>query len=364
MSDISKFKVALDREFAGSVQSFLASDKKGLFLMELSMNGYDIHRNMDVVERIYKDEVITKSSYFSLDAGILRALQDLSETSEYLDFVVDYCHRCKILKSWGWQGTPLRGAARCALRKSDGSLRAPEELGLQSGGDKLTRLLLKQAIQHKDFECIKHLRTFSLASKLITDEFLNDAIRLAYNKDEKSLELFGEMLIGTEIDDIPLHKYWETLKLKEVFGYGSKRSSVAKFYSKEVVKKYPDGFVSMILNLSRSDAYNGNLFIAMMCSDGLDCYPGFILGYEGVLSAFDKQQQPRDYQGMIDICLKRKPLPGYIGLLCGIPPEEIQAHKRCAEVLGLIHELTGSREAIQLMDRKQRGRALMTDLAM
>lgn len=332
--------------------------------MDLSFSGFDVHKNLKQITVLHVNERSELSNYWNLDEGLRQALSRLAKDPDTLDFVVDYCHRAKLLKSWGWRGPVIMEPARCPLRKADGSLRQPEELGLKSGGEKLILWLLDQAIYKRDIECIKHLRTFPLGSTLLTDEFLNDLFRKRFKDNKDSLEFFAEFILDTRIEDMTLQQYWDMLEHENVFSYDAPKSRVAQFYSCSLIMKCPDGFVSKILHVERASATNANLLISMLCADGIDCYPGYLLGFEGVLAAFDKKDMPRDYQGMIDTCLKRKSLPGYVGLLCGIPSEAIQSHKRCAEVLSLIHELTGSRQAVQLMDRKQRGRALMTDLSL
>lgn len=362
------FKSHLDSEFNGCVHTMLTSKSLGEFIQKLSLAGFDLHRDIDLIKRMH-DEAKTKlelKSWHDPEDALIRALQGLSRNTETLDFVVDYGHRTKLLKRRTWGAGPLHGAARCALRMADGSLRDPADFGLQTGGQKLSVTLLEQALEHRDSECIKHLRTFPLASKLITDEYLDTKIRRWAEGDayEDFISIFDEFLLKRVQGALTLQGYWELLESYKIFNPRTATARIDDHFLHDLVKKHPDAFVDKLLKLSRWEEPGSNKFILLMINEGIDCYPGYILAYEGAFAAFDKKDKPRDYQGMIDVCLKRRSLPGYEALLNCIPLDEIQNHPRKDLVLNLIHQMTGRADVVKLMANKNKGKALESDLGL
>ena len=133
---------------------------------------------------------------------------------------------------------------------------------------------------------------------------------------------------------------------------------VDAFYNETVVAKAPDIFVETILRMGRVNLKTSNHFVLRMIKSGFDCYPGFIKGIYSPLAAYDALQKPRDYQAMLNVCITKMGLPGFKALITTVPLAEIDKHPRKKDLLNIVHELTGSIEAVKLMDKKWRGKAL------
>ena len=293
------------------------------------------------------------------------ALSKLSERPDLLDAVMEYVLADKHIVNHKFFQAAYYSAPRSLLRKHDGSFRSAEEMALTKSCKIAVEVLVRCAIRHRDSEAIEHLRKFPAARYLDADQFIEKIIRSHHlHKDYGDIEAcFERYLAKTPLADMTLQAYWAHLIEKEAFDTKTPLSSLADFYQPTLTIKCPEAFVVEILKLSKWYITKGNHFILLMIRDGLDCYPGFVSGTEGLLASFDKSSA-RDYQGMINVCLKRKHLTGYLALLSGVPIDEIKRHGRKVEALNLIHQLTGSVEAIKSMDTRQRGKALERDLAL
>lgn len=353
--------------FGVSTYSHLDAEKFILFAEALTKSGLGISEAAEFFRRNEALRTTDKGAYVvNCERVILRALCIMCETIGSMDSAVDYALADRAILNYEFIKQAYYGANRCLMRRLDLSFRSAEELGLKKGGKKTVANLVTCAIRHRDPECIDILRTYPVAQEILTEEYIEKVIRdhKGSRDYEEVLRCFDRFVPKVEVQDMKLQAYWEMLEENKAFDFGTPKDTILRLYNRSLIQKCPDGFVSKILNLGRSNVDNGNYLIVLMQEDGVDCYPGYVLGLEGTLAAYDKHHGPRDYETMIDVCLKRKPLPGFIGLMCGIPMEEIMRHKRSKEVLSLIHELTGSRIAIEQMNRKQRGKALMIDLAL
>ena len=370
---MSKKSVSSIFNEALGVSSYRWVDSSGfiVFAKAILDSGIGLDKAVEYVRdnesaRIKESDPNNKSAFqVNWEGSVLSGLAEMCKSPDLMDYAIDCALNDKNVVNYKFIRRAYYSAPRCLMRRKDGTFRSAEHLGLIKGGSKVVEDLVTCAIRHRDPESIEILRTYPTGKALLTDEYIEKAIRDHQRHDdyEEILSCFEDYMPKVALEDMGLEGYWEEIK-NEIFHHTTPKSRVLDLYRKDLFEKHPDGFVSTIISMGRCNEGNANYLISLMLQDGMDCYPGYVLGMYGVLAAFDKKGSARDYQTMIDVCLKRKPLPGYIGLLCGIPMDEILRHKRSSHVLSLIHELTGSREAIEKMSRKQRGKALMVDLAL
>ena len=354
-----------------SVRSSMETATSVAFIDAACANGFSLAdganylRDVDLRRRELGDKSRETPSHIAYYDPVRRALLEIAKRTHGMDAALDYALSDNHILNHKFLDEAYYSAPRSLLRKIDGSLRSAKDLGLLKSGKKALETLVKCAIRHRDPECIEHLHSFPAAQGVVTDQYIENVIRRHQNHNDydEILECFADYMPKTAVEDMSLQAYWVMLEENECFSPKSPKSFLDGLYQSDLVIKCPNAFVFKILELNKWHTEPANRFIQLMQRDGMDCYDGYILYVEGGLAAYDKRDV-RDYQTMIDVCLKRRHLSGYLGLLCGVPMEEIERHPRKAEVLNLIHGETGSHDAIRRMDRKQRGRALTVDLAL
>lgn len=340
------------------------------FLEAIEQRGFGISNAIAFIRHngdLYKFGCTSPSgnTYYPTPEGVVfDGLLKMCRQPGLLDNAIDWVLSDPRISNHVFFDYSLSHAIRCPVRRQDGSYRSLAELGLEKGGKKALEALIFSAIGHRDLDSIEYLRQSPVGARVMTSQYLEKILRKHSKLDdyENILDCFERYIPKVEPEEMGLQAYWDMLLEKKAFSHDVPMSIIQSLYRRNVVSKCPSGFVSNVLGLGRMNVQNANALIVLMQKDGIDCYPGYIQGLEGPLAAYDKASGTRDYQSMIDTCLQRKPIPGYAALLCGIPLDEVKKHKRQAEVLSLIHEMTGSKEALAAMDRKQRGRALMKDL--
>lgn len=342
-------------------------DGVGRFILFLGSKGISVFDNLDYfTEQYIKNRKAGGEKFQDFYARrhveniFFNGMRKLSESKETMDdaFAYSLCSRGITLAKY-----IDRADYASILRDSNGDFR--DRKLFSSLGVKSLKSLMGRSMSSLDPEGLEFLRSLSKGKEVLTDEVIFESLRkrLQYKSEAGSIEKhFGKYLLGEDEYKKTLSSYWKYLEDKKVFESDTPENVLHDAYDAEVVRRNPEAFVDKLLNIGRQEAFKANIFMLKMINDGIDCYTGFMFGHHGMFAEFDSRGLPRNYISMIDVCLKNRPLPGYKALLASIPLEEVKHHPRASEVLNIIHEMTGRHDAVKMMDRKNKGRAIINDL--
>lgn len=346
----------------GRVSALLGAADAADMIRQLSSLGVDAHTELDYLEELLEKE---KRSYPDFNKGFRTAVDNLESSiwqlmgkPEHMDFAMDYILRSKNIRLSAFVRKNLYIVPRSHVRRLDGSLRSEAELGVLSQKKIYLQALVKSAICCFDPEALRHIVSFSKTLQFVSADSISDELKeriVSKHYTEDYAGAFKDFVLTEKVEAMPLEAYWKTFELGD---WQATAQQADAFYNEAVVKKAPDAFVETILRLGRVNIVSCNQFVLRMIQSGFDCFPGFIKGTCSPLAAYDALQNPRDYQAMLSLCITKLGLPGFKALITTVPLAEIDKHPRKKDLLNIVHELTGSAEAVKLMDKKWRGKSL------
>jgi hypothetical protein len=352
----------LSRHCHGKVSVFLGSLITYEFVRDLSLLGVDAHAEIHYLEELLAEEKLSnpdfKAGFGTVEEKLESAISQLMRKSEHMDFAIDYILRSKNIRVSAFVRKNLYNTPRPYVRRVDGSLRNEGELGVLSQKKIYLQALVFTAINAFDPEALRHIIGFSKTLELVPAESISDELKkriVSKHYKEDYAGAFKEFVLTEKVESMPLEDYWKTFELGD---WQATAQQADAFYIETVVRKAPDAFVETILRMGRVNIVSCNQFVLRMIQSGFDCFPGFIKGTCSPLAAYDALQKPRDYQAMLNLCITKIGLPGFKALITIVPLTEIVKHPRKKDLLNIVHELTGSTEAVKLMDNKWRGKSL------
>lgn len=352
-------------ECDGQIEVFLKCLGHKGFLEKLSLKGVDAHNEIKYLDKLRKKELETNdklgiNEYLmsGVEWRLSDAIKGLLANPQTMDFALDYLLRSKSILMIQFINKSLYPAPRPYVRRLDGSLRSEAELGVLATCRSDIESLVHSTIIHLDPEALRYVLSlpwpsqFYTADKVSTDIKLQNFINC---KDKNYAEVFKDFLIYPKVEDMSVQDYLDSFDLWEA---DLDESDGDSFYNETVVKKDPEEVLEMILRAGRQSPVAANQFVLRMIQSGIDCYPGFIKGTKEQVGAHQEPSGPRDYQAMLDVCLKRLRRPGFKALIACVPMSEIAAHPRKRALANIVFELTGNHEVVKLMGKKSRGNAL------
>ena len=346
----------------GKVSGLLGGARSADLIRQLSLLGVDAHTEINYLSGLLEQEKLwtpgLKRGLSEAESNLESSICQLLGKSQHMDFAIDYILRSKNIRLSAFVRKNLYIVPRSHVRRLDGSLRSEAELGVLSQKKIYLQALVKSAICCFDPEALRHIVSFPktlqfVSADLISDELKKRIVSKHYTEDYAGA--FKDFVLTEKVEAMPLEAYWKTFELGD---WHATARQADTFYNEAVVKKAPDAFVETILRLGRVNIVSCNQFVLRMIQSGFDCFPGFIKGTCSPLAAYDALQNPRDYQSMLSLCITKLGLPGFKALITTVPLAEIDKHPRKKDLLNIVHELTGSIEAVKLMDKKWRGKAL------
>jgi hypothetical protein len=345
----------------GMVSVFLRGSSSTDLIHKLSLLGVDAHTEINYLDDLLKKERASsdlKDFYGSVEDNLESSIRHLLGKSEHMDFAMDYMLRSRNVRISAFVRKNLYIVPRAHVRRIDGSLRSETDLGVLAQKKTYLQALVASAINFFDPDALRHVMSFNKAREFVSAESISDELKqLIVSKYHKKdyAGAFKDFVLTESVDVMPLDDYWKTFDLGD---WQATTRQVDTFYSESAVGKAPDVFVETVLRMGRVNLATSNHFILRMIDSGFDCYPGFIKGTHNPLAAYDALQKPRDYQAMLSVCITKIGLPGFKALITTVPFTEINKHPRKKDLLNIVHELTGSTEAVKLMDKKWRGKLL------
>jgi hypothetical protein len=352
----------ISRNCRGKVSTLVNGRHSTDYLHQLSLKGVDLHTHLDYLKQLLEQERLLDPDLIRNLGGIEERLQSslwhLMGVLEHQDFAMDYLLRSKNIRLTAFVRKKLYLVRRAHVRRLDGSLRSEAELGVLAQKKVYLQALVESAINCFDPEALRHVVSFSKTLQFVSAESISDELKerilSKYHKEDYA-GAFSDFVLTEQVESMPLEDYWKTFDLSDSQATAKQADA---FYNETVVGKDPDAFVETILRLGRVNIVSCNQFILRMIQSGFDCFPGFIKGTCSPLGAYDALSKPRDYQSMLSLCITKLGLPGFKALITIVPFAEIEKHPRKKDLLNIVHELTGSTEAVKLMDKKSRGKSL------
>jgi hypothetical protein len=348
----------------GRLEVFLKGASSERLLEKLSLLGVDAHNEMKYLDKLRIVELgANPNASDFLRAGVQwklgDALKDLFRNADTMDFALDYILRNKNVYVIHYINKGLCPVPRPLVRLLDGSFRSEAALGELATSRQGIENLIHSAVSHFDAEALRYILSLPTTSRMFSDEAISNEVKwnsFIKNDGAKYKEIFKEFLVYRKVEDLSVAEYLESFDLWESEFDENDADSI---YNETVVKKGPEEILDMILRAGRQNPVGANQFVLRMIQSGIDCYPGFIKGTENQLGVTDVlPPAPRDYQAMLDICLSKLSRPGFKALIAAVPLTEIAVHPRKRVLANMVFELTGNSDAVKLMSKKSRGRAL------
>jgi hypothetical protein len=358
-------------ECDGQIEVFLKGLSGEGFIQKLSLLGVDAHDEIKYLDKLRKKEFAEKDNlgineYLAsgVEWRLSDAIKDLMAKSETMDFALDYILRSQSICMIQFINKGFYPVPRPYVRRLDGSLRSEAELGVLATCRSDISSLIYSTITHLDTEALRYVMSLPCPSRFYSADDVSTDIKMQMfigDKDKNYKEVFKDFLIYRKVEDLSVEDYLGSFDLWES---EIDEKDADDFYNETAVKKGAEEILDMILGAGRENPVGANRFVVRMIQSGIDCYPGFIRATGGATEAQEVQPSTRDYQAMLDVCLKKIRLPGFKGLIASVPMTEIALHPRKRALANIVFELTGNPEAIKLMDKKSRGKALEDSLGL
>lgn len=265
------------------------------------------------------------------------------------------------------QGFALRGYYRHhhdinLCRNQHGLLRPASDLLLLPKTATIAKVLCESAMVAEDAEAVRYIAAIPEYESFLGQRFISENIKLVNNYLRSKQKRGTELSIINELSGYNLQDYANLLTSYENYKQQTDSKVVEAIYNAEILRQAPDHFIELIMNHKEVSVGTANIFIARMARDGMPTKGGFLMANKGRFFVIQYPTAEMSETEIVDLCFENKAKRGYLGILIGLPPEVVAAHKGGQKLLNLMYELSPSNEIAQCLDTKGRVKQFKNDL--
>lgn len=293
----------------------------------------------------------------------------LHKDSQHADCVFSFIRQdgSSLNIKWILGGFSLRGYYRHhhdvnLCRDQYGALRPVSDLFLLPKTAAMAKVFCESAMVAEDVEAVRYIAGIPDYKKLLGDRFVQENIKVVNNYLRSKQKRDTDLSIINELSGYNLQDYANLLASYE--NYKQKKDSVTvdAIYDAEILRQAPDHFIELIMNHKEISVGTANIFIARMARDGMPTKGGFLMANKGRFYVLQYPAEEMSETEIVDLCFENKAKRGYLGILIGISPGVVAAHRAGQKLLNLIYELSPSSQIAQHLDVKGRAKQFKNDL--
>lgn len=247
-------------------------------------------------------------------------------------------------------------------RDQHGVLRPVSDLLLLPKTATMAKVLCESAMVAEDAEAVRYIAAIPEYKKLLGDRFVPENIKVVNNYLRSKQKRDTDLSIINELSGYNLQDYANLLTSYENYKQQEDSVTVDAIYDAEILRQAPEHFIELIMNHKEVSVGTANIFIARMARDGMPTKGGFLMANKGRFFIIQYPNAEMSETEIVELCFENKSKRGYLGILIGVPPEVVAAHKGGQKLLNLMYELSPSSEIAQHLDVKGRAKQFKNDL--
>jgi hypothetical protein len=247
-------------------------------------------------------------------------------------------------------------------RDQYGALRPVSDLLLLPKTATIAKVLCESAMVAEDAEAVRYIAAIPEYKKFLGERFVPDNIKVVNNYLRSKQKRDTDLSIINEVSGYNLQDYANLLISYENYKQQKDSVTVDAIYDAEILRQAPDHFIELIMNHKEVSVGTANIFIARMARDGMPTKGGFLMANKGRFFVIQYPTAEMSETEIVELCFENKAKRGYLGILIGMSPEVVAAHKAGQKLLNLMYELSPSNEIAQCLDTKGRAKQFKNDL--